>query len=141
MKKLCVSRSLRLIKTEFEPYCWRDYTIKGQLATLRPDLFVVTNCDDYEDRWFIEIDLDTQAPVTVVEKCRRYHDYYRSGLEQKQHEVFPLVVWIVPDLSRKDSITTHIKDEFKKMPRIFIVITPDELETLIQQGADGKALC
>ena len=139
--KLCGRHDLKLVGVQPEPECWRPYSHKGKIITLKPDMFAATNCGDYEDRWFIEIDLDTEAPVTIVEKCRRYHDYYRSGLEQKQHEVFPLTVWIVPDAARKESISTHIRDEFKKLPKIFIVITPDELEPLIRQGAEGGSLC
>ena len=139
--EMCANKNPALVSAELEPNCWRWYNHKGKLTTLRPDMFAITNCGDFEDRWFIEIDLHTEAPVTIVEKCRRYHDYYRSGLEQKQHEVFPLVVWIVPDASRKERIAAHIRGEFKKLPRIFIVITPDELEPLIRQGVEGGSLC
>jgi len=51
------------------------------------------------------------------------------------------VVWIVPDTARKESLVTHIRAEFEKLPRIFIVITPDELEKLIRQGVEGGKLC
>ena len=141
LTEICSKRGLELVTVEMEPDCWRQYNHKSKFATLRPDLFAVTNCDAYEDRWFFELDLSTEAPVTVVEKCRRYHDYYRGGLEQKQHGVFPLVVWIVPDDARKESITQHIRAEFAKQPKIFIVITPEELGQLIRQSVDGGALC
>ncbi|MFV0485403.1 MAG: replication-relaxation family protein [Candidatus Saccharimonadales bacterium] len=141
LTEICGGKGLELIKAEMEPDCWRSYSHKGHLTALRPDMFTVTVCGEYEDRWFVEIDLNTEAPVTVVEKCRRYYDYYRSGLEQKEHEVFPLTVWIVPDEARKESLTAHIREAFPKMPRIFIVITPDELENLIRQGVEGAALC
>lgn len=141
LTEICEGHDLKLLGVEMETDCWREYGHKGKLATLRPDLFAVTHCGAYEDRWFFEIDRDTESPVTVVEKCRRYHDYYRSGLEQKQHEVFPLAVWIVPDAKRKDSVVAHIRGEFPRHPKIFIVITPDELEPLIRQGVDGRKLC
>lgn len=108
---------------------------------MKPDLFAITLCDSYEDRWFFEIDLATESPIKIIEKCQRYHQYYRSGLEQKQYGVFPLVVWIVPDGARKESITTHIRTEFAKLPKIFAVITTDELETLLRQNAEGGLLC
>jgi hypothetical protein len=142
--KICTGHNMKLVDAEMEPGCWRPYNHKGRIITLKPDMFAVTDCGDFEDRWFIEIDLDTQAPISIVEKCQRYHDYYRSGLEQKQHEIFPLVVWIVPDIARKESLIRHIRDEFRKLPKIFIVITPDELKPLIRQGAEhtgGITLC
>jgi hypothetical protein len=141
LTEICGGRGLELTAPDLEPSCWRPFNHIGKMVTLRPDLFAVTVCGEYEDRWFFEMDLSTEAPIRVMEKCRRYHDYYRSGLEQQRHEVFPLVVWIVPDEARKTSLTAHIRDEFKKQPRIFIVITPDELEALIRQGIDGGALC
>ena len=55
----------------------------------------------YEDRWFIEVDLDTESPNKIIDKCERYHKYYRSGLEQQESGVFPLTVWIVPSAERK----------------------------------------
>jgi len=125
-----------LSEAQNEPYCWRPYGSVGKIVSLKPDLFAITLCDKYEDRWFFEIDLATESPVKIIEKCRRYHQYYRSGLEQEQYGVFPLVVWIVPDDTRKSSIMLHIKAAFSKLHNIFIAITPDELETLVRQGAD-----
>ena len=141
LTEICAGRGLKLITTEMETDCWRSYSHQGVLTTLRPDLFAITECGDYEDRWFFEVDLKTEASTTVVEKCRRYHQYYRSGLEQKLHGVFPLAVWIVPDAARKESIVAHIRAEFDKQPKIFVVITPDELKPLIRQGAEGGSLC
>jgi hypothetical protein len=74
-------------------------------------------------------------PVKIIEKCGRYHQYYREGLEQKQHSVFPLVVWLVPDGARKATLEKHIQAGFSKQPNIFTVITPEKLESLIRQGA------
>lgn len=141
LTEICNCNNPKLVSVEPEPCCWRPFNHKGKLVTLKPDLFAITICDEYEDRWFIEIDLDTEAPVTVVEKCQRYHHYYRCGLEQKQHQVFPLTVWIVPDAARKESLTTHIRAEFSKQAKLFIVITPDELATLLSQGVKAGALC
>jgi len=141
LTEICGDLSLELVSTELEPDCWRLYSDKGVFTTLKPDLFAVTVCGDYEDRWFIEIDLNSESPVTVVEKCRRYHQYYRIGMEQKLHGVFPLTVWIVPDAARRDSIMAYLRAEFAKQPRLFVVITPEELEKLIRQGVEGRLLC
>lgn len=125
---------IKLIEAQSEPYCWRPFSCAGKIKALKPDLFAITQCDQYEDRWFFEIDLATVSPIKVIEKCHRYHQYFRSGLDQKQYGVFPLVVWIVPNTARKNSIEQNIKATFSKLPNIFVVITPDKLETLIRQG-------
>lgn len=141
LSEICKGHGLALGGVELEPACWRTYTHMGKSVTLKPDLFALTHCDSYEDRWFMEMDLGSEAPVTVLEKCRRYHEYYRTGLEQKQHEVFPLVVWIVLNEARKASLAAHIREEFKAQPKIFIVITANELKSLIRQGVERGELC
>ena len=52
----------------------------------------------------------------MVEKCEKYHRYYRSGLEQKESEVFPLTVWIAPTAARKERLLSHIREAFGKQP-------------------------
>lgn len=136
LNEICRKRGMHLTEAQNEPYCWRPYNSVGKIISLKPDLFAVTKCDSYEDRWFFEIDLATESPIKIIEKCRRYYKYYQSGLEQQQFGVFPLVVWIVPDDTRKNSIEVHIKREFSRFPNIFTVITPDELEKLVCQGSD-----
>lgn len=136
--EICSIKNMRLAEIHTEPDCWRPYNSGGKIVTLKPDLFAVTVSGAYEDRWFIEMDLATESSGTVLEKCRRYHQYYQSGMEQKQYRVFPLIVWIVPDSARKESMCRHIHEEFSKLPNIFVVITPDEVEHLIREGAVAK---
>jgi len=95
-------------------------------------MFAVTTDGEYEDHWFFEIDLNTEAPCRIAQKCEQYEEYYRSGAEQ----VFPLVVWIVPDAKRQASIREQItQSKTLKHKNIFTVITPDELEGLVRKGA------
>lgn len=132
---------LTLAALHSEPECWRTYSEYGTMLSLKPDLFAVTMFGQYEDRWFLEVDLDTESPVKVVEKCERYHRYYRTGVEQKEAEVFPLTVWIVPTPERKARLIAHIREAFDKQPRLFAVITKDELPHLIRSGGDKDTLC
>lgn len=134
-------RGMELSNLQPEPDCWRTYSECGSILVLKPDLFAVTLSDQYEDRWFFEIDLDTESPVKVVEKCEKYHRYYRSGLEQKESEVFPLTVWIVPTAERKERLIAHIREAFDKQPKLFAVITNQELAYLIRHRGDGGILC
>jgi len=108
----------------FEPLCWRD--------RLKPDMFAITSDGEYEDHWFFELDLATEAPVRIIQKCELYEEYYRSGGE----EVFPLVVWIVPDKKRQETLREQIaQSKLLKHKNLFAVITPDELEGQIRKGA------
>ena len=68
----------------------------------------------------------------VMDKCKRYHQYLNSGIEQRQHNgVFPITVWIVPDEQRKQKMIEAIKETFKKAPSMFAVITAEEFEELM----------
>ena len=117
---------------QFEPNCWRTY----QGNTLKPDLYAVTSDGEYEDSWFFELDLATEAPSRVVSKCEQYQDYYRSGVEQSDFGVFPMVVWIVPDSKRRDSLHGYIQQSTGLTNKeIFAFVLPDELEALIRKGA------
>lgn len=128
--------NIRLLKAELEPDCWRMYIgTLGTASYLKPDIYTVTTDGEYEDHWFFEIDLDTEAPVRIISKCQQYCKYYLSGTEQKVKGVFPLVVWIVPDQKRADSIRSHIIQEpFLERKDIFLIVTTDLLEKLICEG-------
>jgi hypothetical protein len=142
LTELCRERrGMSLTTLQTEPECWRIYSEFGSITALKPDLFASTMSGQYEDRWFIEVDLDTESPSKIVAKCEKYHKYYRAGLEQKEAEVFPLTVWIVPTADRKERLINCIREAFDKQPRLFGVITKDELPHLIRHGGDEKTLC
>jgi len=134
-------RSPKLTALQPEPECWRTYSEYGAVSALKPDLFAITVSGMYEDRWFVEVDLATESPSKVVAKCEKYHKYYRTGLEQQEAEIFPLTVWIVPTAERKEKLINHLREAFDKQPRLFTVITRDELKPLICQGGEGGSLC
>lgn len=141
LAELCQKEGITLAVLQPEPGCWRSYSERGAHVSLKPDLYAATVSGEYEDRWFFEVDLDTESPAKVVEKCQRYHRYYRSGLEQKASGVFPLTVWVAPDEARKTRLATAIRTAFDKQPKLFAVITGEELEHLVRYGGDKDMLC
>ena len=139
--EICRRNRLELVKSEMEPVCWRSYSGEdGKPAAMKPDLFAVTAGGEYEDSWFIEVDMNTESPSIVLEKCRRYILYRQSGIEQQTRGVFPLVVWLVQSDSRKAKLRQTIAD-CREIPEaskgIFAVILPHEFETLIRNGKEG----
>lgn len=126
---------------QLEPECWRMYSSGGASCSLKPDLYASTVSEEYEDRYFIEVDLDTESPAKIIEKCQKYHVYYRSGMEQEESGMFPLTVWIVPSTARKETLIRYLRETFDKQAKLFAVITGDELEHLILEGGDRKMLC
>lgn len=140
------SHDLNLEVVDTEPSCWRRYNDDGQVVQLKPDMFAVTTCEGvdekrYEDRWFVEMDLGTEAPRQVMEKCDAYLRYYYTGIEQNETGMFPLVLWIVKDEARKTRLKEYIRESIKAQPQMFLVITPDELERVIRGKIDPKELC
>ena len=138
LSEICQRNHLELVKAEMEPSCWRPYEGEnGKPASMKPDMFAITDNGEYEDSWFIEVDMNTESPSIVLDKCRRYTYYRKTGVEQKQYEVFPLVVWVVYSESRKAKLQQYIAgchEMSEDSKCIFTVIMPNEFEKLICNG-------
>ena len=142
IREICERRKeLSLVTVDFEPDSWRAYSRIGKIVSLKPDLYAKTLCGEYEDCWFIEVDLGTESIPAILEQCRRYHDYFLTGLEQEEFGVFPLTVWIVPSAHRRDMLKEAIRKNFAGQPSLFAAITPEELEPLLCQKLNQEALC
>lgn len=141
LTEICWKHEQKIASLQLEPECWRAYSSAGVSCSLKPDLYAATVSREYEDRYFLEIDLNTESPAKVIEKCQKYHAYYRSGLEQEESEIFPLTIWIVPNAARKEKLISHLRSVFDKQPKLFAVITDDELEHLVLDGGEREMLC
>lgn len=58
-----------------------------------------------------------------------------------RRRAFPLTVWIVPTVERKNKLIHAIREALDKQPRLFAVITNDELAHLIRYAGEGGTLC
>jgi len=43
--------------------------------------------------------------------------------------------------ARKESLKAYIRESLKGQPKMFLVITPDELEKMLRQTIDRSELC
>ena len=140
--EICRRHGLELVKAEMEPACWRGHTgADGKPATMKPDMFAVTSNGLFDDSWFIEVDMNTESPSVVLEKCRRYVHYCKTGMEQERNVVFPLVMWIAYSENRRAKLQQYISDcrEMSETSKsIFTVIMPGDFESLIVNGADAS---
>ncbi|HVX20674.1 MAG TPA: replication-relaxation family protein [Acidimicrobiales bacterium] len=116
-----------VLELEAEPACWRLFGDIGGRQVLRPDLFVSLGVEAYECRWFVEVDRGTESVPAVLRKCRQYVAYYRSGVEQGRHGVFPRVCWLVPDERRVERITDTISGALGSDERLFTVAVVGEV--------------
>lgn len=127
--------ALDVVKVELEPDSWRRYLGSGgEPRLLRPDLYVVTADGDYEDHWFVEVDLGSEHPPTVVRKCQAYLNYQRSGREQADLGLFPRVVWQVANPARAERLQTAFSSA-RLEPSLFRITTPERLVSTLAGGA------
>jgi len=93
--------TLKLQRFDVEPTCWRAFSGPyGPGAVLKPDAYVEAYTEPYEHCSFVEVDCGTESPATLGRKFDGYRHYWQSGHEQVEHDVFPRVVWLVPDEHR-----------------------------------------
>lgn len=124
---------IRLTGLQLEPHCWRPYnSMGGSTLRLKPDMAATTESDDYEDHWFFEVDLGSEAPSRVLRKCQQYEQYLHTGLEQRRIGVFPAVAWIVPDVARRGLLAARIGAEVGLTLGLHRVICPEDLDDLLQ---------
>jgi len=107
----------------------------GGTETLKPDLAVVTTLGEFEDSWFVEVDRGTESIPTLIRKCRQYLAYRQTGQEQLDREVFPLVLWVLPDQRRVDRLHEALATARGIDSSIFRLTTPDAAATTIAGGA------
>lgn len=99
--KLHENEQLELLKWQSEPSCWRTHPGSvGEERWVKPDAFVIVGDQEFEHFWFIEIDRGTERLATLRRKFQAYADYAASGREQREHGLFPHVVWIAPSERR-----------------------------------------
>jgi hypothetical protein len=127
-----IAGAFRLNAVEVEAEAWRPYvTPSGATSMLKPDLMVTVSSDDYDDHWYLEIDLGTESIPVLLRKAAAYEDYRRTGRAQAEHTVFPRVLWVLPTQARVARLQAAIAAEPRLPDRLFTCITPEALiETL-----------
>ena len=124
-------------RLQAEPECWRTHLgSAGEPRTLKPDLASVSQCGEFTDFYFWEVDRATEAPNRVVKKCLQYQQYRDTGAEQRIHGLFPAVVWVVPHPRRREQLERHLAAETRLDQRLFTVIELGQVTDLVRYGAD-----
>jgi len=130
------SGALRLVRFAGEPGAWRSfYGAGGAGVTLAPDAYLVTSVDGFEDHWFLELDLGTESAATLARKLAVYRGYWQSGTEQAAREVFPKVLWLVPDESRAGVLAKVISRQPTEARALFAVALSEQAVARLRQGA------
>lgn len=130
--------AVELLAFDPEPASWRQFG--GALAreTLKPDASIRLGLDEFEDRYFLEVDCGTEGKGALARQCRAYLAYYRAGVEQAEG-VFPRVLWITTTERR----VSLIGDVCASLPSeawpLFVVATPERAEQLFLGTLDPTA--
>jgi hypothetical protein len=94
---------VELLAFDAEPACWRRYTrLGGAAGVLKPDAYVRLGIGEFEDSFFIEVDMGSERRGQLTRQHHAYQEFFRSGVEQAKTGVFPSVLWIVPDARRSE---------------------------------------
>lgn len=130
------TQDFELLDFNAEPTCWRHYSGRGGgRAVVKPDAYVRIGNGDYEDSWFVEVDLATEHPTTIKNKLDVYQAYWSSGTEQASRGVFPRVLWIVPDQRRAQVITDCCLRQPTDAWDLFMVTLSSDAAGLMSGGA------
>jgi len=121
---------LELLTVEGEPVCWRTLPAIGR-SVLRPDLFLAIGKGELEYRWFVEVDRGTHRGPALLRKAQLYESYYRSGVEQAAHGVFPRIIWVTPDAVRAERVREVLTGGGFSDGLMVVTTTAEALRTLI----------
>ena len=105
--------------------------------TLKPDAYaklVVGNEEEFI--FFLELDKDTESLKRIVNQCKKYIQYFNTGIEQRETGIFPQVVWVVPDHKRQTAIENRIQEELNSYWTLFEVITLEEFPDFVIGDSD-----
>jgi hypothetical protein len=114
-----------------EPRNWRRYLgPAGETQWLKPDLYVVASHqvgdNEYdEEHSFLEIDLGTEHLPRIQAKCQTYVAYMKTGAYQAVHGLFPAVVWLSPNRSRRAALTAAVAATRGLPAQVFQVASPE----------------
>ncbi|MFF2534473.1 replication-relaxation family protein [Streptomyces cyaneofuscatus] len=129
-----------LLAYDAEPAAWRHFTGPGgELVVVKPDAYVRIGTAAVERSSFIEVDMTTETLPTIQRKSQRYIDYWRSGMEQQRHGVFPKVVWLVQNEHRAERIAGVIKKLSRDAQKLFAVGLLGNSARLLGGGTQGAA--
>ncbi|WP_447589552.1 replication-relaxation family protein [Microbacterium lacticum] len=138
---------LILSAVDVERDAWRRYTAPGgNRAVLQPDMTITTitrvttaadgsGDEEYEDHWYVEVDLGTESLPVLLRKCRAYEAYRRTGRAQIEHGVFPRVLWLMHIPERVARLRSAIAGDDRLTDALFLVTTFDRTLTAVHGPA------
>lgn len=120
--------AFHLTAVQVETEAWRPYVAPaGAQRILKPDLMVTVSTETYDDHWYLEVDLGTESMPILLRKCTAYDDYRRTGRPQREHGVFPRILWLLPTRGRVERLSAAITADPRLPDRLFTCIAAGDL--------------
>lgn len=123
-----------------EPASWRRTSVHARTPNLRADLFVSLATEEYDLHWFVEVDLGTEPPGRLLDKCRLYETYRQTRVEQDRLGRFPRVLWVMNDSGRARRLRADIDRTGGLLPAMFLVAAQDEAARVLAGGTPAAAV-
>jgi hypothetical protein len=124
-----------IVRFDTEPNCWRRYPgAGGERVRLKPDAYVATTTEEYEDRWFVELDRGTESPAKLKHHADSYVRYWQSGTEQARSGLFPRVLFVVPDEARAERMTDVLTRHPAEAWQLFQIVRFDNAARVLAGG-------
>jgi hypothetical protein len=128
LHEAAIAGTFRVTNVQIETEAWRPYvTPQGAKSILKPDLMVTVSGDNYDDHWYVEVDLGTESLPVLLRKSTAYAEYRRGGRAQAEHGVFPRVLWLLPTPARVVLLRAAIAADDGLPDRLFTCITAEAL--------------
>ena len=133
LRSLATIDAVHAVTVQCEPDSWRRYTGQaGEPRWLQPDLAAVVTTNDYDDRWFVEVDLGTESLPTLLRKSGQYESYRASGIEQAAHGAFPLVLWVFTEPERAERFRAAVLRSPRLTPQLYRVATVEHFTSVVR---------
>jgi hypothetical protein len=129
---------LQVLAFDAEPACWRSFNGSGgEVVMVKPDAYSVLGVGEFEEHAFIEVDRGTESSQALRVKFDRYRAYWVSGREQRTKDVFPRVVWLVPDSGRQRQLVDIAGRQPAEAWQLFKVGLFEDAVSALTGGGDG----
>jgi hypothetical protein len=91
--------------------------------------------DGFEDVWFLEVDCATESSTALARKLDLYRQYWSCGQEQARLGVFPRVLWLAPNQTRREQLIEVASRQPAEAWKLFTVRLFAELVEAVREGA------
>lgn len=136
LKEAAPACGFRVVAYVTEPGCWRTFEGPGGITVLKPDAHVLVENGEFEDRWWLEVDNDTESPSRIVRKAALYGQAYELAVTGR--EPFPKVLWVCTNDDRERQLVRTLRG----LPETYLdLMAVCQLDALAAVIAAGPASC